>query len=297
MHKTPKPTILIVLGSANRDYTVAVERPPQPGETVLGGALNIATGGKGANQAVAAARAGGKPIFLGAVGSDSVGAAILAELAARGVDVSHAHTVDAPTGVALITVSADGENTIVVAAGANAALDATDTARTIASLADSSAVLLCQLEISPEVVSAAATEIERLGGRFLLNLSPSRYVSPKLLGLADPLILNESEAADLANSTIDSPADAITIAKRLLATSRSVVITLGGDGAIVADGTGVSHVPAPRVRVVDTTGAGDAFAGALAAALAAGEPLAAAVGAGITAGAAAVGHPGAQPPL
>jgi ribokinase len=288
---------LIVLGSTNRDYTVAVERPPQPGETVLGGALSVATGGKGANQAVAAARAGAKPIFLGAVGSDSVGTDILAELDRRGVDVSHVRTVNGPTGVALITVSADGENTIVVALGANATLDAADTAKTVASLADESTVLLCQLEISPAVVSAAAAEIEKVGGRFVLNLSPSRYVSPKLLGLANPLILNESEAADLANSSIDSPADAITLATRFLANSRSVVITLGGDGAIVADSTGVSHSPAEHVPVIDTTGAGDAFAGALAAALVAGGTLLSAVAAGITAGAAAVQHPGAQPPF
>ena len=288
---------LIVLGSANRDYTVSVERQPHPGETILGGALSVAMGGKGANQAVAAAGAGAKPVFIFAVGSDSVGADTLAELEARGVDVSHARTVDAATGVALITVSADGENTIVVAPGANAVLDATEVAKVVASLADASSVLLCQLEISPEVVSAAATEIEKAGGRFVLNLSPSRYVSPKLLGLADPLILNETEAADLASSTIDSPADALTVAKRLLATSRSVVITLGGDGAIVADSGGVSHTPAERVTVVDTTGAGDAFAGALAAALVAGGTLASAVAAGISAGSAAVQHPGAQPKL
>jgi ribokinase len=288
---------LIVLGSANRDYTVTVERQPQPGETVLGGALSVAMGGKGANQAVAAARAGAKPIFVLAVGADSVGADTLAELEARGVDVSHARTVNAATGVALITVSADGENTIVVAPGANAVLDAVDVAKVVGSLADSSAVLLCQLEISPDVVSAAATQIEKAGGRFVLNLSPSRYVSPKLLGLADPLILNETEAADLASSTIDSPADALTVAKRLLETSRSVVITLGSDGAIVADSTGVSHTPAERVTVVDTTGAGDAFAGALASALVSGGSLASAVTAGISAGSAAVQYSGAQPPL
>jgi ribokinase len=131
----------------------------------------------------------------------------------------------------------------------------------------------------------------------VLNLSPSRYVSPRLLGLADPLILNETEAADLASSTIDGPADAMTVANRVLATSRSVVITLGSDGAIIADSEGVSHVPADRVTVVDTTGAGDAFAGALAAALVTGATLAAAVTAGIAAGSAAVQHPGAQPPL
>jgi ribokinase len=288
---------LLVLGSTNRDYTVVVERHPLPGETVLGGDLRVATGGKGANQAVAAARAGVPTVFLGAVGDDSVGVDILAELGRRGVDTSHMRTSGSPTGVALITVSADGENTIVVAPGANATLDARETAATIAELADSTTVLLCQLEIEPAVVSAAATEIERVGGRFALNLSPSRYVSPKLLELADPLILNEAEASDLANSAIDSPADAAAVARRLLGTSRSVVITLGGDGVIVADADGVEHVDAERVPVVDTTGAGDAFAGALAAVLASGGSLRQAVTAGSAAGAAAVQHPGAQPPL
>ena len=291
------PNVLIVLGSTNRDYTVAVKHHPLPGETVLGGELRIATGGKGANQAVAAARAGAQAIFLGAVGSDAVGADILTELAARGVDVSHALRSDTPTGVALTTVSADGENTIVVAPGANATLNPAATAAIVASLADAHTVLLCQLEISPDVVSAAATEIEKIGGRFVLNLSPSRYVSPKLLGLADPLIVNESEAADLAGSTIDSPADATTIARRLLATCRSVVITLGGDGAIVADTNGIMLLPAERVPVVDTTGAGDAFAGALAAALAAGADLLSAGRAGVAAGTEGVRYPGAQPPL
>jgi ribokinase len=288
---------LLVLGSANRDYTVMVEKQPVPGETVLGGSLSVATGGKGANQATAAARAGAKPIFIGAVGTDSVGGDILADLTARGVDVTLVTRSSEPSGVALITVSRDGENSIVVAPGANSTLDPTATAAVVAAHVDATSVLLSQLEVSPDVVSAAATEVEKAGGRLILNLSPSRYVSPKLLGLADPLILNESEAADLAGSVIDGLADAQTVAKRLLATSRSVVITLGGDGAIVADSTGLTHAPAVRVPVLDTTGAGDAFAGALAAGLAAGADLATAVRAGITAGAAAVQHVGAQPPL
>jgi len=290
-------TPLVVLGSANRDYTVVVERHPLPGETVLGDSLNVATGGKGANQASAAARAGAKPVFIGAVGSDSVGGDILADLTARGVDVALVTRSTEPSGVALITVSRDGENSIVVAPGANSALDPKATAAMVAAHVDAASVLLCQLEISPQVVSAAATEVEKAGGRFVLNLSPSRYVSPKLLALANPLILNENEAAELANSMIDGPADAETVARRLLATSRSVVITLGGDGAVIADSTGVTHAPAVRVPVVDTTGAGDAFAGALAAGLADGADLGTAVRAGIAAGAAAVQHMGAQPPL
>jgi ribokinase len=288
---------LIVLGSANRDYTVLVERHPQPGETVLGGALTVATGGKGANQAVAAARAGAKPTFLGAVGADSVGADVIGDLEARGVNTDHVVRSAEPTGIALIQVDHSGENTIVVAAGANATLDPKATAAIIASLIDSKSVVLCQLEIPVEVVSAAVSEVEKAGARFVLNLSPSRYVSPKLLSFADPLILNETEASDLASSTIDGPADAETIARRLSAGSRSVVITLGADGVVVADATGVEHFETQRVSVVDTTGAGDAFAGALAAALATGSTLRDAVRAGMVAGTAAVQHLGAQPPL
>jgi ribokinase len=288
---------LIVLGSANRDYTVLVDRHPSPGETLLGRGLKVATGGKGANQAVAAASAGARPIFVGAVGSDSVGADVLSDLGARGVDTTHVVRSIEPTGIALIQVDPAGENTIVVAAGANGTLDAKITAATVAALVDSSSVLLCQLEIPVEVVSAAASEVEKAGGRFVLNLSPSRYVSPKLLAFADPVILNVTEASDLASSAIDGPADAERIARRLLATSRSVVITLGGDGVIIADATGVGHLETPRVTVVDTTGAGDAFAGALAAGLAAGDDLATSVNAGIAAGAAAVQHLGAQLPL
>jgi ribokinase len=287
---------LLVLGSANRDYTIVVDRQPLPGETVLGGELRVATGGKGANQAAAAARAGVTPLLLGAVGSDPVGSDILAELQTRGVDVSHVSRAEGATGVALITVSADGENTIVVAPGANASLDPLRIASTVAALVGENTVLLCQLEISPDVVSAAASEIERVHGRFILNLSPSRSVSPGLLGLADPVILNQSEATNLASSAIDSPADAMTVATRLRDASRSVVITLGREGAILADSTGVSHVPAARARVVDTTGAGDAFAGTLAAALSTGATLEAAVAVAVAAGTAAVQHPGALAP-
>jgi ribokinase len=288
---------LIVLGSANRDYTVLVDRHPAPGETVLGHSLTVATGGKGANQAVAAARAGAKPVFVGAVGADPVGSEVLADLEARGVNTAHVRRSDQPTGIALIQVDHAGENTIVVAAGANGTLAAATTAATIASLADSTSVLLCQLEIPAEAVSAAASEVAKVGGRFVLNVSPYRYVSPKLLGLADPVILNETEASDLSSSAIDGPADAETIARRLLATCRSVVITLGSDGVVAADSTGVVHLDAARVTVVDTTGAGDAFAGALAAALDAGATLADAARSGISAGTATVRHLGAQPPL
>jgi ribokinase len=288
---------LIVLGSANRDYTVVIDRHPLPGETVLGGPAAIGTGGKGANQAAAAARAGAKPVFLAAVGDDSTGADILADLKAVGVDVSRVVRSATATGVALITVTHDGENSIVVSAGANGTLEVGAVVAQVKELVGGGSVVLAQLEIPVEVVAAAATATEKLGGRFVLNLSPSRSVPLHTLGWADPLILNETEASELAGSIIDSPVDAQIVAKRLLGSSRSVAITLGGDGVVVADASGVQHIMAERVPVIDTTGAGDAFAGALAAALADGSSLIDAVKAGIAAGGAAVQYVGAQPPL
>jgi len=288
---------LIVLGSANRDYTVMVERHPLPGETVLGGTLSTGTGGKGANQAAAAALAGAKPIFVGAVGADSTGDDILSDLGASGVDVSYVQrSRETPTGVALITVTPDGENSIVVAPGANSTIDAAWAARLVGELLGRASVVLAQLEIPLGVVEAVADEVERHGGRFVLNLSPTAVVSPRLLGFADPLIVNETEASELSNSIIDSPKDAETVAARLAESSRSVVLTLGGNGVVVADASGVQRLPAKPVTVVDTTGAGDAFAGALAAALATGHDLVGAVAAGIVAGADAVQYVGAQPP-
>ena len=287
-------TALVVLGSINRDLTVVVERHPLPGETVLGGSVVSGTGGKGANQAAAAAREGVTPVFLGAVGTDATGDELLADLTRAGVDVRFVSRSEQPSGIALITVDRSGENSIVVASGANASLDADATAELVAEIKPT--VLLAQLEIPLVVVEAAANQLEKDGGRLVLNLSPSMTVSPRLLGFADPLVVNESEASDLAGSTIDGPADAETIAGRLLASSRSVVLTLGGDGVVVADASGVTRLPAKKVTVVDTTGAGDAFAGALAAALATGSDLNTAVLKGIDAGAAAVQFLGAQPP-
>lgn len=287
---------LIVLGSANRDYTVVVERHPQPGETLLGGSIATGTGGKGANQAAAAARAGARPVFVAAVGDDSSGTDILSDLEGAGVDVSNVARSTEPTGVALITVSRAGENTIVVAAGANATLHPEPTAALIGSLTSEGSVLLSQLEIPLPVLFSAATTATAGGARFLLNLSPYQPVSAELLELADPLILNESEAAELAGLAVESQVDAETVARALLTGSRSVVITLGGDGVVLADSLGVTHLPTREVPVVDTTGAGDAFAGALAASLARGGGLADAVASGIHAGSIAVQHLGAQPP-
>lgn len=293
---------LIVLGSASRDYTVIVDRHPQPGETVLGGDIVIGAGGKGANQAVAAARTGLSPVFLGCFGEDSTGTELIDELAANGVDVSHVSTTAlAPTGVALITVvgsgaDSSGENSIVVAAGANARLEPAATAAVVTDLSGEGTVALAQLEIPLDTVQAAAHAVDAAGGRFVLNLSPSRHVPADLLALCDPLVVNESEAAAVSGRSVGSVDDARDVAAQLATSCRSVVVTLGGDGVVWTDATGVHHLPSERVTVVDTTGAGDAFAGALAAALAQGSDLAAAVQLGISAGARAVQHVGAQPP-
>lgn len=298
---------LIVLGSANTDYTVLVERHPMPGETLLGEELVIATGGKGANQALAAARAGAMPVFLAAVGDDGNGHQLLDALGAGGVDVSSVAIIeDAPTGIALITVARDGENTIVVAAGANARVNSHEVEAAIRAIAGPGTVLLAQLEIPLPVVVEAAAIIDELGGRTVLNLSPSREIPDALLALCDPLVVNEAEAHDLTGLTVDSVDGATAAAVALLARCRSVIITLGGDGAVFASPDESDHLPAPQVTVVDTTGAGDAFAGAVAAHLAEAlggvgtatgkAPLRAAVERGIAAGAAAVQWLGAQPP-
>lgn len=288
---------LIVLGSANTDYTVVVDRHPAPSETLLGDDVVVATGGKGANQALAAARAGALPVFLGAVGADAGGRALLDALGTGGVDVSAvAQLTDIPTGVALITVARDGENTIVVSPGANGRLSADAVVATIADLAGPGTVLLSQLEVPLDVVHAAARAIEEVSGRVVLNLSPARETPAELLALCDPLVVNESEAAAVSGASVTDMASARDAARALTTHCRSVVVTLGGDGAVWASADNDGHHPAPRVEVVDTTGAGDAFVGALAAHLADGAPLAQAVEAGVASGAAAVGWFGAQPP-
>ncbi|MET1043067.1 MAG: ribokinase [Microbacteriaceae bacterium] len=288
---------LIVLGSANRDLTVLVPRHPLPGETLLGSTLVTSTGGKGANQALAAARAGMTPLFLAALGTDAGGDELLAGLADGGVDVSGVVRVAGePTGIALITVSEQGENTIVVVPGANAAIDLTTTAAAVSAASAPGTVLLAQLEIPLDVAQAGAVAVRDAGGRFVLNLSPAQSVPADLLRLADPLVMNETEASLVAGEPVTSPECAASVAASLLGLSPSVVITLGAAGVVLADAHGVRHVPAQKVTAVDTTGAGDAFVGALAARLADGHSLDDAVLAGVAAGAATVQHVGAQPP-
>lgn len=303
MHNDPRADsifterLLIVLGTVNRDHVIFVDHHPLPGETILGHSYETGTGGKGSNQAVAAARAGASVMFVTAVGDDSAGAEMLADLEAKGVDVSRAAVMDSmPSGVALITVSADGENSIIVAPGASALLDPIRVNESIADIAGARSVVLTQLELPLAVVESACLAAHRAGSRIVLNLSPIATVSEALLETCDPLIVNAGEAAALTHAACDSIEEAHDTADALATRCGSVVITLGAKGAVVADSSPARHFPAHKVQVIDTTGAGDSFAGALAAALVSGTTLDEAVKSGIDASALTVQHAGAQPP-
>jgi ribokinase len=273
--------VIAVVGSINLDIVVEVERHPAPGETVLGGDRLELPGGKGANQAVAAARLGAQVEFVGRVGDDDAGRRLRDGLADEGVDVAHV-TVDpdAPTGVALIAVDRAGENTIVVSSGANARVGAVDVevARDVVAGAG---VTLVQHEVPEDAVAAAIAA----GRMVLLNPAPARpIVAP--VGV---LIPNRGELEALAGR----PGDPIELALGL-AGAGAVVVTLGSEGAAVIEGDCVERIAAPKVDVVDTTGAGDAFCGALAQALDAGADLVEAARAAVRAAAQSVTKQGAQ---
>ncbi|MEV0599592.1 ribokinase [Streptomyces sp. NPDC050315] len=285
---------VLVVGSANADLTVRVDRRPDAGETVLGTDLVESAGGKGANQAAAAARLGGRVALLARIGGDAYGELLLNAQRAAGTDVRHVIAdPEARTGTAMIIVGTDGDNSIVVSPGANAALTPKDVAAAHAVIAGA-AVLSLQLEIPMESVAAAAATAREAGTRVVLNPSPApESLASELLAAADPLVVNEHEARRLSGAADGGPADWARALRDLGA--RSVVVTLGGDGAYVLDADGEAAVPGVKVKAVDTTGAGDAFTGALAVRLARGESLAVAARYAVRVGAAAVTKAGAQP--
>lgn len=286
---------VFVVGSINQDFVLNVERRPEPGETVTDAQLSKGNGGKGANQAAAAALLGAQVAFLGRVGDDGFGEPLVEALAEKGVDTSLIEaTPGSSTGTAVITVTPDGENAITVAPGANRSLTAEDV-DDAAEAIGGARVLVAQMEVSPEVVLRAVEVAARQGTRALVNLAPPFEVPRELLEKLDPLVVNEHEAAFLLGERVEGVDGALSAASELLALGpRSVVITVGKDGAVFSDGESTEHLPAPRVDVVDTTGAGDAFVGALAARLAREDSLEDAVAYAVRAGAAAVTKEGAQ---
>jgi ribokinase len=284
---------LLVVGSANADLVIGVERRPGAGETVLGSDLAVHPGGKGANQAVAAARLGARTALLARVGEDGHGRLLLDSQAGSGVDTAGVLVGGAPTGVALITVDPSGDNSIVVSPGANARLTPADV-RAAEGLLRASRVVSAQLEIPLETVVEVVRNLPE-DTRFVLNPSPPRALPPEVLAACDPLIVNEHEARVVAGGAGlgGTPEE---WARALLALGpRSVVVTLGAAGAVVAEGTDAPvRVPSVKVEAVDTTGAGDAFTAALAWRLGAGESLARAAAYAARVGAAAVTRAGAQ---
>jgi ribokinase len=288
---------ILVIGSLNMDLVARCERLPERGQTIMGSDFFTAAGGKGANQAVAAARLGGRVSMAGRVGRDAFAATLLAGLRDAGIDARHIERADSPTGTALITIDVTGANTIVVISGANMAVDAALADRALAG-AGGPGILLLQHEIPP-AANARAVQLARAAGWFVtLNPAPARAIPPDLLAAIDLVTPNETEAAAIAGRPVASRADALAAARAVLDLgARAVLVTLGADGAIWCDRARALHCPAAAVAAVDTTAAGDAYIGALAASLAEQKPLEVCLGFAAAAAGLAVTRLGAQPSL
>ncbi|WP_340380840.1 ribokinase [Streptomyces sp. SS7] len=281
-------TDIVVLGSTNMDLVAYVEKAPQRGETVTGREFRTIPGGKGANQALAAAHAGGTVSVIGAVGNDSFGARLRSALEHSGVNTDHLRTVEFPSGTAHIVVDDEGGNAIVVVPGANATVDHLAPGDEV--LIASADALLLQLEIPLPAVVAGARAARAHGVRTILTPAPARHLPPELLAATDLLVPNEHEATALTGRT--DPREAATA---LLELVPEVVITLGAAGSLhAARGAEPFTVPAPQVTAVDSTGAGDTFVGALAVALGEGRPVREALAWAAAAAALSVQRPGAS---
>ena len=286
---------VLVVGSINQDFVLNVEHRPQPGETVTNAELSLHNGGKGANQAAAAALLGASVKMLGRVGDDDLGGPLVEALEGKGIDTSLIESVeDESTGAAFITLTPDGENAITVAPGANRWVRPEDVDSASEAIRDAG-ILVAQMEVSVDTVVRAVDQAEEAGTRVLVNLAPPMELHEETLKKLDPLVVNEHEAAFLLGSKVEGMDGALSAVPKLLALGpRSVVVTLGSEGAVYADSEEAEHLSSPEVDVVDTTGAGDAFVGALAAKLSEGASLKDAVSYAVRAGAAAVTKEGAQ---
>jgi ribokinase len=281
-------THIVVLGSTNMDLVAYVEKAPQRGETVTGRAFRTIPGGKGANQAIAAARAGARVSMIGAVGNDAFGARLRSTLEDSGVTTDHLRTTEGPSGTAHIVVDDEGGNAIVVVPGANGTVD--HLAPGDEGLIASADALLLQLEIPLAAVLAGARTARAHGVRTILTPAPAQPLPPELLAVTDLLVPNEHEAAALTGRT-----DPYRATLSLLDRVPEVVVTLGAAGCLyAARDTEPSTVPAPQVTAVDSTGAGDTFAGALAVALCEARPVHEALRWAAAAAALSVQRPGAS---
>lgn len=292
------PAKVVVIGSLNMDLVTRAPRLPRGGETLIGQSFATVSGGKGANQAVAAARLGAQVSMVGCVGSDAYGEALREALLAEQIDCQAVSTVEDSSGVALIVVDDNSQNAIVIVAGANGALtpEVIDRFDAVLQAAD---VIICQLEVPDATVGHALKRGRELGKTVILNPAPvSRPLPADWYAAIDYLIPNESEASALSGLPVDSLSTAETAATRLIAMGAGkVIITLGAQGSLLANGTRLEHFPAAKVKAVDTTAAGDTFVGGFAAALAAGKSEAEAIRFGQVAAALSVTRAGAQPSI
>jgi ribokinase len=286
--------MIVVFGSVNIDLVCRTDHHPRPGETVPGSDYQLIPGGKGANQALAARRAGASVAMVGAVGDDDMAAAALAELTSAGVDLSALVRRGPTTGMAIITVDRHGENTIVLSPGANARLAHTDLAAVRLGAND---IVLLQMEVPLAESLAAASAARAAGARIMLSIAPFLPVEREALAMADIILVNETEAADLARhlGLAAGPDGAATVATLAASLGRTVIATLGAEGAVAAGGGETIAVPSLPIEPVDTTGAGDTFAGVLAAYLDRGENLETAMLYAAVAGSLACTQMGAQP--
>jgi ribokinase len=286
--------MIVVFGSINLDLIAIVERLPSAGETRTGHSFSITPGGKGANQALAARRAGSSVAIYGAVGRDAFADPALALLRADGVDVSGVRAVDAPTGVALIHVDERGENAITVVPGANARTLADWVADTAL---DASTIVVMQLEVPLTEVDALARRAHTAGSRVILNAAPAQALSADLLGQIDVLVVNETEAETIS-AALNLAAEPLQfVGQYRTRFGRDAIVSLGPRGLVASAPTGTITVAAPSVTVADTVGAGDALVGALAAALDRKTPWTRALEEAIAAGSLACTNAGAQPSL
>ncbi|MGA5589594.1 ribokinase [Pseudomonas siliginis] len=292
------PANVVVIGSLNMDLVTRAPRLPRGGETLIGHSFATVSGGKGANQAVAAARLGAKVAMIGCVGNDDYGVRLRDALLAEQIDCEAVSVVEDSSGVALIVVDDNSQNAIVIVAGANGAMTPAVIDRFDAVL-QAADVVICQLEIPDATVGHALKRARELGKTVILNPAPaSRPLPADWFAAIDYLIPNESEAAALSGLAVDSLQSAETAATQLIAMGAGkVIVTLGAQGSLFANGNGFEHFPAPAVKAVDTTAAGDTFVGGFAAALADGKSESEAIRYGQIAAALSVTRAGAQPSI